>query len=131
MIALLLLASTIPCSAADSGATKNGNASIKYVSVIEVRAKLKRSGSTATCSVALTQKIKLDSAKGTLKLINSSGKVVSTKNVDFKKNGSVFTLSKSFNLPQNGTYQVRYEIRTYKGGAQKEKITGCTNKIKK
>ena len=133
IVITLLLLTLIPTPqifASDLTIMKEGNSSIRYVSVIEISAKLKRNGSAAKCNIGVVQKVKLDSIKGTLKLVNGSGKVVSTKSGSFKKNGSVFTLSKSFVLPKKGTYKVVYELKTFKGGVQQEKITGYTNVIK-
>ena len=109
----------------------NGNSTIRYTSVTGVGASLRKTGSTAICDIGVTQKINLDSVKGTLKLVDGSGKNVSTKTGTFKKSGSVFTLSKSFSLPKKGTYKVKYTLYTYKGGKKKETVTGSTNTVKK
>lgn len=103
----------------------------EYTSIRTITADLTRSGSTATCYLAVTQKIDLDSITGTLKLLNSSGSTVSTKSGAFTKQGSIFTLSKSFTLPSNGTYKVKFTIKTYKNGTLKESITGNTNTVTK
>lgn len=108
-----------------------GNSTIRYTSVTGVVASLRKSGSTTICDIGVTQKIPLDSVKGTLKLVDGAGKTVSTKKGTFKKNGSVFTMSKSFNLPSKGTYKVKYTLKTYKGGKLKETITGSTNSVTK
>ena len=103
----------------------------EYTSVIRIDAGLSKSGSTATSNIVVTEKIDLDSVKGTLKLVNSSGTTVSTKNVTFTHHGTKFYSSTSFNLPSAGTYKVKFTIKTYKGGSLKETITGKTNSITK
>ena len=60
----------------------------EYTSVIRIDASLSRSGSTATSNIVVTEKIDLDSIKGTLKLVNSSGTTVATKNVTFTHHGT-------------------------------------------
>lgn len=129
---LLIVLLMTTASFADSHETLvTGKSTIRYTSVTGVRASLKKSGSSAICDIGVTQKIHLDSVKGTLKLVDASGKTVSTKTGTFKKNGSVFTLSKSFSLPKRGSYKVKFNLYTYKGGVQKETITGCTNTVRK
>ena len=129
---LLIVLLMTTASFADSHETLvTGKSTIRYTSVTGVRASLKKNGSSAICDIGVTQKIALDSVKGTLKLVDVSGKTVSTKPGTFKKSGSVFTLSKSFSLPKKGTYKVKYNLYTYKGGVQKETITGYTNTVRK
>lgn len=103
----------------------------EYTSVIRIDAGLSRSGSTATSNIIVTEKIDLDSVKGTLKLVNSSGTTLSTKSVTFTHHGTKFYNSTSFNLPGSGTYKVKFTIKTYKGGTLKETISGNTNTITK
>lgn len=103
----------------------------EYTSIRTITADLTRSGSTATCYLAVTQKIDLDSVTGTLKLLNSSGTTISTKSGTFTKQGPIYTLSKSFTLPSNGTYKVKFTIKTYKSGSLKETANGYTNTVTK
>lgn len=117
--------------AANHETVVNGNSTIRYTSVTGVGASLRKSGSSAICDIGVTQKIHLDSVKGTLKLVDASGKTVSTKTGTFKKNGSVFTLSKSFSLPKRGSYRVKFTLKTYKGGRLQDTISGQTNTVKK
>lgn len=128
VILAVLMMSTVSFAASHETVV-NGNSTIRYTSVTGVRASLRKSGSTAVCNIGVTQKISLDSIKGTLKLVDGAGKTVSTKTGTFKKNGSVFTLSKSFSFPKKGTYKVKYTLYTYKGGKKKETITGSTNTV--
>ena len=130
-ILLAVLMMTTTSFAANHEAVVNGNSTIRYTSVTGVGASLRKSGSTAICDIGVTQKIPLDSVKGTLKLVDGSGNTVITKPGAFKKNGSVFTLSKSFSLPKKGTYKVKFILYTYKGGKRKETITGYTNTVRK
>lgn len=103
----------------------------RYSSVGTIQAQLTKSGSSAVCNIGVTQKINLDSITGTLKLVDSTGKTISTKTGTFTKHGTVFTLTKSFTMPNAGTYKVKFTLVTYKGGVKKETITGETNTVKK
>lgn len=130
-VLLAVLMMTTVSFAANHETEVTANSTIRYTSVTGVRASLRKSGSTAICDIGVTQKIPLDSVKGTLKLVDSSGKSVSTTTGTFKKSGSVFTLNKSLILPKKGTYKVKFILYTYKGGKKKETITGCTNTVRK
>jgi len=103
----------------------------EYTSITSITSDLTKSGSTAVCNLAVIQKINLDSVKGTLKLMNSSGGIVSTKTGTFAKHGSTYTLSKSFTLPSSGTYKVKFTIKTYKNSTLKETANGYTNTVTK
>ena len=103
----------------------------EYSSVVRVDASLKRSGSVATSTIVVTEKVDLSSVKGTLTLVNSSGKKIASKNVTFTSHGTTFYNSTSFNLPKAGTYRVKFSIKTYKSGIFKETITGKTNSVTK
>ena len=87
--------------------------------------------SSVASTIVVTEKVDLSSVKGTLTLVNSSGKKISSKNVTFTSHGTTFYNSTSFNLSKAGTYKVKFSITTYKGGAKKETINGNTNSIKK
>ena len=103
----------------------------EYTTIRTITANLTRSGSTATCYLAVTPKIDLDSITGTLKLLNSSGTTISTKSGTFTKSGAIYTLNKSFTLPSSGTYKVKFTIKTYKNGTLKETASGYTNTVTK
>ena len=114
--------------AADQEPVKTEDPIAEYTSVLRVSAELSKGGA---CSIGVTEKIDLDSITGTLKLVNSSGKIISTKTGTFTKHGSIFTLNKSFTLPNSGTYKVKFTLNTYKGSKFKETITGKTNTVSK
>ena len=103
----------------------------EYSSVAGIDASLTRNGSAAISTIVVTEKVDLSSVKGTLTLVNSSGKKISSKNVTFTSHGTTFYNSTSFNLSKAGTYKVKFSITTYKGVAKKETINGNTNSIKK
>ena len=129
-IVMVLMLSTV-AFAAEQDTVVTEEPIDEYTSVIRIDASLSRSGSTATSNIVVTEKIDLDSIKGTLKLVNSSGTTVATKNVTFTHHGTTFYNTTSFNLSKKGTYKVKFTLKTYKNGTLKETIAGSTNTVKK
>jgi len=126
-IVMVLMLSTV-AFAAEQDTVVTEEPIEEYTSVLRVSAELSKGGA---CSIGVTEKIDLDSITGTLKLVNSSGKIISTKTGTFTKHGSIFTLNKSFTLPNSGRYKVKFTLKTYKGSKFKETITGKTNTVSK
>ena len=131
ILVTILMIMSIPSYAINQDATVGTGSQIRYTSVERIRAELVKSGSSATCYIGATPKSKLDSISATLKLMDASGKTISTKTGTFTKNGSIFTLSKTFKLSKSGTYRVKFTLKTYRGGALQETISGQTNTVKK
>ena len=126
-LTMVLMMSAV-ASAADQEPVVTEDPIEEYTSVLRVSAELSKGGA---CSIGVTEKIDLDSITGTLKLVNSSGKIISTKTGTFTKHGSIFTLNKSFTLPNSGRYKVKFTLKTYKGGKFKETIPVNTNTVTK
>ncbi len=126
-IVMVLMLSTV-AFAAEQDTVVTEEPIEEYTSVLRVSAELSKGGA---CSIGVTEKIDLDSITGTLKLVNSSGKIISTKTGTFTKHGSIFTLNKSFTLPNSGRYKVKFTLKSYKGSKFKETITGKTNTVSK
>lgn len=101
----------------------------EYSSVAGIDVSLTKNGSVATSTIVVTEKVDLSSVKGTLTLVNSSGKKIASKNVTFTSHGTTFYNSTSFNLQKAGTYKVKFSIKTYKNGTYKETITGTSNSV--
>lgn len=128
---VMMISMSMPAFAMDEEPYITQDPIEEYTSILSITASLTRSGSSATCNLGVTQKISLDSMSGTLKLLNSAGNTVSTKSGTFIKSGSVYTMSKSFDLPSNGTYKVQFTIKTYKNDLLQETASGYTNTITK
>ena len=128
---VMIFAMSILSFAADQDVILDEDFIEEYSSVVSIDASLKRSGSMATSTIVVTEKVDLSSVKGTLTLMNSSGKKITSKDVTFINHGTTFYNTTSFNLPSKGTYKVKFAITTRCGGVKKETINGNTNSITK
>ena len=103
----------------------------EYSTVSLVSANLSKHGNKAKLSMVIREKIALSSVKGTFKLINGAGDEITTVNGSFSKSGATYSYAHSFSMPKKATYHVRYVVKTYKSGNQKETLRGNSNKVRR